>query len=120
MKIPRTVITQSVDKERRRSGHAVAHRFFAIVMDMRFRVVAIQILCEPIHIETELACKTDRKLRRERALVVVEPVVHLPEPALLTRRLRGARHEFGAGMGPLIGKMAKDIGQPLAQNFAQS
>jgi len=40
-------------------------------------------------------------------LLLIEKVVHFPEPPLFGGRFRGARNQGGAGMGALIGKLAK-------------
>ena len=45
--------------------------------------------------------------------------MHLPEPALARRGLGGAGDEGRAGMGALVGEVAEDIDEPLAEGLAQ-
>ncbi len=55
----------------------------------------------------------------ERRLLLIEKVVHLPEPPLFGGRLRSTRNQVRAGMRTLIGKLTEDIGQALAERLTK-
>ena len=62
-------------------------------------------------------CSSEREQERqaEAILVLVDAVVHLPEPAMRARKLGTLGGGFGIGMDLSHRKMAKDKSQPLAE-----
>jgi len=64
-----------------------------------------QVALEAIHVETQRTNEFDGFLPGRRRIAVVNPVMHVPEPALLRRGLRRPRHEARTGMRLLVRKM---------------
>ena len=83
---------------------------------------ALEIRGEPRHVEPEGAGVLDDPSLGHRLVAVVDPVVHLPEPALLAGSLGGERDARRSRMGALVREVAEDVnessthGLPKAQH----
>jgi len=69
---------------------------------------------EPLDVEPEGVGVRDEILVAQRVLVLEEPVVHLPEPALGAGGLGGLRRQLGVRMHVRQGEVAIDEAQALA------
>jgi hypothetical protein len=94
----RVVVPHAVDVEGRRTVHAAPHAAQEVLVDPTGVDMLGQLLVEAIDVEPELLGVHMEVLVAQVPLVLVQEVVHLPEPALGVRRLGGLRRLFGVGM----------------------
>src|SRR3954464_15532131 len=118
MEIPRAVVPNAVDEDRRRAADAVAAPVGNIFIDALPSGLIADILLELVHVDAQRSHELEQLRFRDRWLAVVEPVVHLPELSLPGRGLRDPPPELRARMCTLVREMPKDIPKPRAQHVA--
>src|SRR4051812_26960194 len=87
IEIPCTVVAQPVDEQRGGSHHAGFATSRAIFFDARARLVRIDVTMESWHVQPKRDCVGRHFVAIQRWFLVVEPIMHLPKAALLTRCL---------------------------------
>ena len=81
---------------------------------------ALEVALEARHVHAERAGEVRYLRLADRRLLLVEPVVQLPEAPLFSRRFGRAREQLGARMRPLVGEVAEHVGETLAERLAQA
>ena len=119
VEVPGPVVADAVDEQRWRTGDAVPLTLSPVLLDARPGFRALQIRREAGHVEAQLPSVLDHRGLRDGRRAVVDEVVHLPEAALIRRRLGGAGDAFGAGMGALVGEVPKGVDEAVAQRLPQ-
>src|SRR5215210_5594058 len=119
MEIPRIVVTRAVDEHGWRAGHPIAAPFVHVLLDAPARVIGVYIPLKALHIETERARELEHVIRGQRRLVLIEPVVHVPEAILFCGRFRRPSKEFGARMRALVREVTEDIRESFAEGSLQ-
>ena len=119
IEVPRPVVADAVGEQRRRTGDAVAPSVRHILLDARADLGAVEIRGELRHVQSERARVLDDARFGHRLVAVVDPVVHLPETALIGGRLGGLRDPRRARVSALVREVAEGVDQPIAQRRAE-
>ena len=120
IEIPGPVVALAVDEDGRGPGHAIATAISEIFVDMGLDIGVGEIAFEAVHVEADRAGGIEHVLARKRRLASIERVVHVEEAALPCGRFRRLGGELRPGVGVLVGEVAEDVGQALAQRLAQA
>src|SRR5438128_4880995 len=82
LRVVRVVVPRTVDVEGRRAVHTAPHAAHEVLLDALSVDVLGQFFVEQLDVEPELLGIRAEVLVPQAPLVLVEKVVHLPEPAL--------------------------------------
>ena len=107
-----------VGEEARGAGDALAHAEAEVAADARQVHPTVELAAEAVDVEAEVLRPGDERAAPERALVLEERGVHLPEPALGAGRLGGLRGLERVGVRRRDREVAEDEPEPAAQRLA--
>src|SRR3989441_5096172 len=103
------VVSGAPDEERRRPVDAASDATHEVLSNPARMDMLSDLLLEPLHIQLEfLLVFREESVVAERCLILVEKIVHLPEPPLGGGRLGGFRGPFRIRVGGRDGEVSED------------
>src|SRR3989442_9974971 len=106
------IVSGATNEERRRAVDTASDAAHEVFFNSTLMDVLSHLLLEPLHIELEFFLVSgEESVVAERCLILVEKIVHLPEPPLGGGRLGGFRRPFRLRGGGRDGEASDEESQ---------
>ena len=120
MKVPRAVVADSVDEQRRGTRHAILAAVREILFDACAHIVAFEVAREAVDVEPDRARDIDEIRLVDRRLAIEKPVVHFEEMPLSMGRLRSSGSKLGARVCAFVREVPEHVQEPVSERFAKA